>query len=258
MDKPVKPTLSSIAAIAFAVVLAISLVTPAAASSAHRGTQPDVGRTTGMRGPCYGGGKMSVIIAQPAGGGLSLHVATQGLREGSHWRGAVLIVDLDGVVDDQIVRVDPTPAFAGGFTLDIPFEAVARPSAVVSLTTPRGEECTSTVDTTTTGSATCHGRLVISLSVVQREGPTRLVMVFQLHGARPGSKWDNEGTIRLPHDLEGWGSWPNKANDDGLVEARLTWINPAMPNRSVSTYFDNPKGGQHCAIQLGTHRLPAP
>jgi hypothetical protein len=257
MDMPVRPRLRAVAAIASAAALAMSLAAPAAAaSSAHRGTQPDVGRTTGMRGPCYGGGKMSVIIAQPAGGGLSLHVATQGLREGSRWRGAVLITDLDGVADDQTVRVDSTPAVAGGFALDIPFEAVAHPSAVVSLTTPRGEECTSTVDTTTTASATCHSRRVITISAVQTRDPDVLAFVARLHGVRPGSKWANETSWRSKPETGSSGGYPYKASDDGVVEARITFIGIVIPNRAVLTTFDGP-AGQHCSIQLGTHRLAA-
>jgi hypothetical protein len=39
----------------------------------------------------------------------------------------------------------------------------------------------------------------------------------------------------------------------------LTWINPEIPNRSISTSFDGPPRvtGEHCSIRLGTHRLPA-
>jgi hypothetical protein len=211
-----------------------------------------------MRGPCYGGGKMSVIVAQPAVGGLSVRVATHGLRVGSIWRGAIDVADLDGVAAPQSFSVPPTRAVDGGFVVDADFGAVPRVSVSVSMAAHPDERCLSTVDTTTAATATCHGGIVIALSVVQRYAPTRLAMRFQLHGAHPGSKWINDWYMELPSGVrDGGNSWWNRAHDDGLVAARLTWVNPEAPNRSVSTSFDNPEGGQHCSIQLGTHRLPA-
>jgi hypothetical protein len=114
------------------------------------------------------------------------------------------------------------------------------------------------VNTRTVATATCRDGRVITLAVVQKQGPTRLVMGSQLHGAVPGSKWANEGGIQVPSgDGSGWGSWPNKADGNGVVRARTTWVSPPIPNRSVSTSFTNKAGGQRCEIQLGTHRLPA-
>ena len=247
--------LSAALAVASAALVAVSLSAPTAATAEARGAQPDAGRTTGMRGPCYGGGRMSVVISQPAGGGLSLRVSTKELREGSRWRGAVQISDLDSVVDDQDARVDWTRAVDGGFTLDFPLDAVARPSATVSLFTPRGEECTSTVDTTSSASATCPDRRLITVSAVQTRSPDVLALVAGLHNAHPGSLWANWSSLRSRPETFGSGG-DFEAGGDGVVEARIFVHGIVIPNRAFATTFHR-RGVQRCSMQLNTHRLPA-
>lgn len=252
--RTIQPRGLGVALVCSAALLAASGLPPAAAAAAALGTQPQAGRTTGMRGPCYLGGRMSVVISQPADGGLSLRVSTKGLRDGSRWRGAVQISDLDGVVDNQDVRLDSTRAVGGGFVLDFPFDAVARPSAIVSLSTRRGEECTSTVDTRTTASATCPGRRLITVSAVQTRAPDVLELVSRLYVARAGSVWRDWSSFRSKPETFGSGG-DFDADEDGVVESRISIHGIVIPNRAFSTTFRR-HGVHSCSMQLNTHRLP--
>jgi hypothetical protein len=256
MTKPVSPKLLIVAATTSALILAIGLASPAAASSAHRGTQADAGRTTGMRGPCLGGGKISVIVSQPSGGGLLVHVATSGLREDSIWRGTMFIDDLDGVAAPLGYIVYPIRAVGGGFVIDADFDPVSRFSVSLGIGSHPDEKCLAVVDSTTRAVARCHGGLRISISAVQHRNPDRLDFVARLRGAHPGSVWNNETSIRSKPDTESSSGGGYKASDDGVVQARLSWIGIVIANRAFATTFDGP-AGQHCSLQLGTHRLPA-
>jgi hypothetical protein len=196
---------------------------------------------------------MSVVVAQPSGGGMSVHVATQGLRNGSRWFGDVTVVDLHRVADSQQAAIPSTQTVSGGFTLDIDFDAVARPSVTASLQAHPDERCRSSVDTTTAAVATCHGGLRVSISAVQTRNPDRLAMVARIRGAHPGSLWSNWTSWRSKPETGGSGG-EYEASENGVVEVRITFVGGYLPNRTFSTTFDGPSG-QHCSLQLGTHRL---
>jgi hypothetical protein len=257
MTKPVSPKPLIVAATTCALILAIGFASPTAAvSSAHRGTQPDAGRTTGMRGPCLGGGKISVIVSQPSGGGLLVHVATSGLRDDSVWRGTMFIDDLDGVAAPLGYIVYPIRAVGGGFVIDAEFDPLSRFSVSLGIGSHPDEKCLAVVDSTTRAVARCHGGLRISISAVQHRNPDRLDFVARLHGAHPGSEWNNETSIRSKPVTESSSGGGYRASGDGVVEARLSWVGIVIANRAFATTFDGP-AGQRCSLQLGTHRLVA-